>query len=87
MEYFIFGIKHVQKKEKLVNIHTNYMCAHSMSTNASMSQWKFVRRLGMCILLASVGSASHSLAGFAHVRYNTLTLYLACILTHCVACT
>ena len=47
--------------------------ACSMATNASMSQGKFTRGLGMCILLASVLHVSlHGL----HMPYDTLTCTL-----------
>ena len=68
------------------NCHARYFLrAHSMATTKSMSQGKFMRGLGMCVLLASVASAPHSLAGFARVVSYTY-VYLACIYTHCVAC-
>ena len=45
------------------NWHAHYFLrAHSMATNVFLSQGKFTRGLGMCILLASVASAPLSLA-------------------------
>ena len=54
------------------------LCAHSMATNASMSQRKYTRALCMCIFFASVASAPDLIAGFARdVSYTRV--FLACI--------
>ena len=57
-----------------IGMHMYSLCASILATNASMSHGKFMRGLGMCILLASVASAPCTRE------------YLAYILTKCSAC-
>ena len=44
-----------------------------------------MRELGTCVFLGSVARPPQLLKGFARAVRNSL-LYLACIYTHCVAC-